>query len=170
MRPPAADGPRRPPSAQHDRSGDHQSHAPESADKALRKRSSAYAVARAGPELGRTGRVGQKGQERRLPTLGRSRVSEYQYYEFRALNKPLTKQQQKELRSLSSRAEITSVRKCLSSGPGRFRACWTTHDWTGCPVPPRIRMRRGACSMGGRTQNFLPLGGAAGEKTTARTP
>ncbi len=36
-------------------------------------------------------------------------MSEYQYYEFQALDKPLTKQQQKELRSLSSRAEITAT-------------------------------------------------------------
>jgi len=39
-------------------------------------------------------------------------VSEYQYYEFQALDKPLTKQQQKELRSLSSRAEITGDQLC----------------------------------------------------------
>jgi hypothetical protein len=34
-------------------------------------------------------------------------VSEYQYYEFRALDRPLTQQQMQELRDLSSRAEIT---------------------------------------------------------------
>jgi hypothetical protein len=34
-------------------------------------------------------------------------VSEYQYYEFRAIDRPLTQQQMQELRDLSSRAEIT---------------------------------------------------------------
>jgi hypothetical protein len=34
-------------------------------------------------------------------------VSEYQYYEFRAIDHPLTQQQMQELRDLSSRAEIT---------------------------------------------------------------
>jgi hypothetical protein len=35
-------------------------------------------------------------------------MSEYQYYEFRAIDKPLTQQQMAELRSLSTRAEIDS--------------------------------------------------------------
>jgi hypothetical protein len=35
------------------------------------------------------------------------RVSEYQYYEFAALDEPLTDKQMKELRALSTRAEIT---------------------------------------------------------------
>jgi hypothetical protein len=34
-------------------------------------------------------------------------VSEYQYYEFQAIDRPLTKDQIQELRSISSRAEIT---------------------------------------------------------------
>ena len=37
-------------------------------------------------------------------------MSEYQYYEFLALDKPLTDQQPAELRKLSSRAEITATR------------------------------------------------------------
>jgi hypothetical protein len=37
-------------------------------------------------------------------------VSEYQYYEFLALDKPLTDEQRAELRKLSSRAEITATR------------------------------------------------------------
>ncbi len=36
-------------------------------------------------------------------------MSEYQYYEFRALDRPLTKDQMAELRDLSSRAHITPV-------------------------------------------------------------
>ena len=35
-------------------------------------------------------------------------MSEYQYYEFRAIERPLTPEQMRELRTLSSRAEITS--------------------------------------------------------------
>jgi hypothetical protein len=37
-------------------------------------------------------------------------MSEYQYYEFLALDRPLTSKQRAELRSLSTRAEITATR------------------------------------------------------------
>ena len=37
-------------------------------------------------------------------------MSEYQYYEFLALDQPLTREQRAELRSISSRAEITATR------------------------------------------------------------
>ena len=37
-------------------------------------------------------------------------MSEYQYYEFLALDRPLTAKQRAELRSISSRAEITATR------------------------------------------------------------
>src|SRR4051794_9867861 len=37
-------------------------------------------------------------------------MSEYQYYEFLALDRPLTAEQRAELRSISSRAEITATR------------------------------------------------------------
>jgi hypothetical protein len=37
-------------------------------------------------------------------------MSEYQYYEFLALDRPLTEQQRAELRSLSTHAEITATR------------------------------------------------------------
>ena len=37
-------------------------------------------------------------------------MSEYQYYEFLALDRPLTDKQRAELRSLSTRAEITATR------------------------------------------------------------
>ncbi len=36
-------------------------------------------------------------------------MSEYQYYEFRTVDRPLTKQEMRELRALSTRAEITST-------------------------------------------------------------
>src|SRR5437667_6092917 len=34
-------------------------------------------------------------------------MSEYQYYEFRAIDRPLTQKEMRELRALSTRAEIT---------------------------------------------------------------
>lgn len=37
-------------------------------------------------------------------------MSEYQYYEFLALDRPLTAEQRAELRSISTRAEITATR------------------------------------------------------------
>ena len=37
-------------------------------------------------------------------------MSEYQYYEFLALDQPLTEKQRAELRSISTRAEITANR------------------------------------------------------------
>lgn len=36
-------------------------------------------------------------------------MSEYRYYEFRALDKPLTDEQMRELRAISTGAEITST-------------------------------------------------------------
>jgi hypothetical protein len=42
-------------------------------------------------------------------------MSEYQYYEFLALDRPLTEEQLTELRSLSSRAEITASPACSSA-------------------------------------------------------
>lgn len=45
-----------------------------------------------------------------MPALGGIRVSEYQYYEFLALDQPLAEEQRTELRKLSSRAEITATR------------------------------------------------------------
>src|SRR6476646_3267376 len=36
-------------------------------------------------------------------------MSEYQYYEFRAIDRPLTQQEMRELRALSTRAQITST-------------------------------------------------------------
>jgi hypothetical protein len=47
-------------------------------------------------------------------------VSEYQYYEFRALDKRLTPEQQR-LRSLSSRAEISATRFTNEYSYGDFR-------------------------------------------------
>jgi hypothetical protein len=48
-------------------------------------------------------------------------VSEYQYYEFRALDRRLTAEQQRRLRSLSSRAEISATRFTNEYSFGDFR-------------------------------------------------
>lgn len=48
-------------------------------------------------------------------------MSEYQYYEFRAVDRPLTPEQMSELRALSSRAEITSNSFTNSYNYGDFR-------------------------------------------------
>jgi hypothetical protein len=48
-------------------------------------------------------------------------MSEYQYYEFLALDKPLTSQQRAELRELSTRAEITATRFTNEYHWGSFR-------------------------------------------------
>jgi hypothetical protein len=48
-------------------------------------------------------------------------VSEYQYYEFRALDRRLTSEQQQRLRSLSSRAEISATRFTNEYSYGDFR-------------------------------------------------
>ena len=48
-------------------------------------------------------------------------MSEYQYYEFRALDRRLTAGQQRRLRSLSSRAEISATRFTSEYPFGGFR-------------------------------------------------
>jgi hypothetical protein len=52
---------------------------------------------------------------------GEHRVSEYQYYEFRTLDRPLTAEQQQRLRALSSRAEISATRLINVYSFGDFR-------------------------------------------------
>jgi hypothetical protein len=48
-------------------------------------------------------------------------VSEYQYYEFQAIDRPLSKEEMAELRQLSTRAEITSTRFVNVYNWGSFR-------------------------------------------------
>jgi hypothetical protein len=48
-------------------------------------------------------------------------MSEYQYYEFLALDRPLTSKQREELRQLSTRAEITATRFSNEYHWGDFR-------------------------------------------------
>ena len=45
-------------------------------------------------------------------------MSEYQYYEFLALDRPLTEKERAELRSISTRADITAERQ---DDPAAFR-------------------------------------------------
>jgi hypothetical protein len=47
--------------------------------------------------------------DRGVPAVGGCPVSEYQYYEFVALDQALTAKQQGELRAVSSRGRITSA-------------------------------------------------------------
>ncbi len=48
-------------------------------------------------------------------------MSEYQYYEFLAIDRPLSKEQMAELRALSTRATITSTRFHNVYNYGDFR-------------------------------------------------
>src|SRR3712207_5852362 len=48
-------------------------------------------------------------------------MSEYQYYEFQAIDRPLTEEQQAYMRSLSSRVELTPTRAVFTYSYGDFR-------------------------------------------------
>jgi hypothetical protein len=92
-------------------------------------------------------------------------VSEYQYYEFRALDRRLTAEQQRRLRSLSSRAEISATRFTneysfgdFRGDPGRlleeyfdaylYTANWGPGSWrSGCPRHCSTRRQRGSTAM-----------------------
>ena len=52
-------------------------------------------------------------------------MSEYQYYDFRAIDRPLTSSQRAELGKISTRAEISST---------RFTNFYTFGDFKGNPV------------------------------------
>jgi hypothetical protein len=53
---------------------------------------------------------GRRGMDCRLsPLVPRFLVSEYQYYDFRALDRPLTRNEMTTLRSISTRAAITAT-------------------------------------------------------------
>src|SRR5437762_69812 len=51
-------------------------------------------------------------------------MSEYQLYEFRAIDRPLTSKEMQELRALSSRAEITPTSFTNEYSYGDFRALY----------------------------------------------
>src|SRR4051794_14325826 len=56
-----------------------------------------------------------------LPCPTRPAMSEYQYYEFRAVDRPLSRAEMDELRALSSRAEITPTSFSNEYNYGDFR-------------------------------------------------
>lgn len=48
-------------------------------------------------------------------------MSEYQYYEFQAIDRPLSDKEQTEVDSYSSRAEVTPTRAVFTYSYGDFR-------------------------------------------------
>ena len=48
-------------------------------------------------------------------------MSEYQYYEFQAIDRPLSQREMQELRALSTRAEITSTSFTNEYSYGNFK-------------------------------------------------
>ena len=64
-------------------------------------------------------------------------MSDYQYYEFLALDRPLTSKQREELRQLSTRAEITATR-------------FTNEYHRGSPVPAARQLRSAPAGNGPR--------------------
>jgi hypothetical protein len=48
-------------------------------------------------------------------------MSEYQYYEFRAIDRPLTAKEQETIQGLSSRAEVSPHRAAFVYNYGDFR-------------------------------------------------
>ena len=73
---------------------------------------------------------GVYGRHESLEGGGRRTVSEYQYYEFLAIDRPLDARQQRELRALSTRARITSTRLV------------NTYHWGAFKGDPRLLMSR----------------------------
>jgi hypothetical protein len=74
-------------------------------------------------------------------TGGPRRLSEYQYYEFQAIDRPLTKEQMDELRSYSTRARITRTSFINDYSWGRFKGdedAWMEHDGI---ISPALRAR-----------------------------
>src|SRR4028119_969295 len=63
----------------------------------------------------------------RVPSSERFPMSEYQYYEFQAIDRPLTRDEMRELRAFSTRAEITSTRFVNEYHWGDFKG--NAADW-----------------------------------------
>jgi hypothetical protein len=57
-------------------------------------------------------------------------MSEYQYYEFRALDRPLTDEEMREVRAYSTRADITPTRFVNEYNWGDFKG--RPHEWIEC--------------------------------------
>jgi hypothetical protein len=67
--------------------------------------------------------------DRRLPALGALIMSEYQYYEFLAVDRPLTVAEQAEVREFSTRRRLGTALDTgngTASGDSGLRDCWVT--------------------------------------------
>ena len=73
-------------------------------------------------------------------------MSEYQYYEFLAVDRPLTDEDQQDLRAISSRARIT-------------RNSFTNHyRWGDLKAIPRLCLRNSTLFFGGLFKKARPMG------------
>ena len=70
-------------------------------------------------------------------------MSEYQYYDFRAIDRPLTSSHRAELAKISTRAEISST---------RFTNFYTFGDFKGNPVALVVAPRAGEGPLGLRAR------------------
>ncbi len=110
-------------------------------------------------------------------------MSEYQYYEFQAIDRPLTEQEMSELRSYSSRAVITPTRFVNHYQWGSFKgnslawmekyfdafiyvANWGAHESDAPPSPDRAGRGDGAVVLRQR----VSLGARAGRLRYPRVP
>jgi hypothetical protein len=84
-------------------------------------------------------------------------MSEYQYYEFLAIDRPLTDQEQGTLRKYSSRATITSSRFVVDYSWGGFRG--NAADWMEKYFDAFLHLANGGTHelMLRLPQNVLPL-------------
>src|SRR5260370_15683972 len=73
---------------------------------------------------------------------------------------------------LASRSCRTNFARAPASprSMSRFRACWTTQDWTGCSVAPRTRTRRLPCPITASTYTFRAIEQVSGEEVQRQDP
>ncbi|MBI5967184.1 MAG: hypothetical protein HY882_04935 [Deltaproteobacteria bacterium] len=98
-------------------------------------------------------------------------MSEYQYYDFQAIDRPLTEKEMQELRSYSTRARITPTSFVNDYSWGRFKgdedawmekyfdaffylANWGTHVFK-LRLPSRLASRKGKMNEFGSRLNAL---------------
>jgi hypothetical protein len=87
-------------------------------------------------------------------------MSEYQYYEFLAVDRPLDERQQAEVRALSTRARITATSFTNERSPTRHAIgrAWRRSRWRSAEqVPMRSSMPRAACSAAVGQTAPMPL-------------
>jgi hypothetical protein len=117
--------------------------------------------------------------DRRLPALGHltANMSEYQHYEFLAVDRPLNERQQAEVRALSTRPRVTATSFTNEYHWGNFRGDphkmmeryydahlyvtnWGTHQ-------VMLRLPRALLSLGAAEQYCIPPGGRLGQRGTS---